>query len=843
MGQAKTNREPEQGIPERRDNAATTKTSRGGTVSDSLPNGAGEFDRPAERKLDRRQFLAAASSALAAPIVTSACSSPATTRTNALPQASWRQVRLVGGSRAGVVERTCLQDAAGLLSLAVSRQISVIDESEAWGPADILVGSPASSRSVRPEWRCAGQKPGAFRIVTAKAGDAPRVAIIGTDAEGARNGLYRFLERIGFGFFRDGDRVPELADRPFAIADIDDEVVPAFRWRGEMIWDHYLGPQRYCAATWGPADWERALVHAARSGLNLIEFYPPMKGVFRRVFPAAAGATEGPVWTAEAKEELSRQVLERGRALGIHFMYVLAYGPFPDSIRALYPDLEWRNGFLCAHQPQLRHMTERTWADLLAALGTDHLYAVRHRGEEGQSYSDPCRSVSKAQGTTQAIEILRALDAEAVVTVWTWSETLPDFFAALPENVRAAHIRHGMGGVFKDRGKGREQSDGRPALPPGQHWLAGQFTVFGGNETLLQTPWSDPDAIANDARAASRDARCEGFFQWPEWTATSPWLSYAIAQLAWTPHSFHRDAALKAYARSRHGPLARAFLAGFDPLVRAGNARFTSTPRKRMIVPYLLIRAELDLLRAVRRGAEAMWKHAGKRTDQVLFVRDLVDLVRWLAVRQAHVFEAVAYIDFLAGDRAAMRRGIASARATWSALRDVLAEIDEFSVAHAARAMANMAPLSGRALDSFWLMGCNFYRGYPLVLSPEAIELVYAEQTRLLGDTLEQALDRGDRAPLAEPGWFWHDWPDPAWAGAVRLLPREDGHKFETIMRRRLAGALEEGARERKNSAAVDIRRPLRASLPSPIAASVLDRTMTGLLAHSLPSPIARPPR
>ncbi len=210
-----------------------------------------------------------------------------------------------------------------------------------------------------------------------------------------------FLEKIGFGFFRDG------------------ETRPAFRWRGDMIWDNYLGPRRYCAAVWGEAEWERGLLCLARKGLNFLEFYPPLEAIWARAFPAARGLADGPVWKAPNKLALAKKVLQRGRSLGIHFMYVLSYGFFPRAVRDLYPELQWRNGFLCAHQPELAEMSGRAWELLLDELGTDHLYAIRHRGEEGQSYSDPCSSVTKAQGFNQAISVMKSLDPEATLTVWT----------------------------------------------------------------------------------------------------------------------------------------------------------------------------------------------------------------------------------------------------------------------------------------------------------------------------------------------------------------------------------------------------------------------------------------
>ena len=69
-----------------------------------------------------------------------------------------------------------------------------------------------------------------------------------------------------------------------------------------------------------------------------------------------------------------------------------------------------------------------------------------------------------------------------------------------------------MANVFGARGEGREQPDGAPKHSDGRGWLSAQFTVFSGNETGLQTAWSDARALARDALASRAAEHCEGFF-------------------------------------------------------------------------------------------------------------------------------------------------------------------------------------------------------------------------------------------------------------------------------------------------------------------------------------------
>lgn len=782
--------------------------------------------------LPRRRFLALGAAALLSPALGAACA-----RRPIGPP--WQSLRLIHEDPGELVVRTSIRDAAGLLARAtgVPVPIAAAEPAMRWGAGGVFLAASSGGASLLPEWRCSSSTPGAFRILTPASSDSPTLVVAGADAEGARNGLYQWLQLNGFGFFRDGETIPRPSGQ-VADAVQDEELSPAFRWRGDMIWDNYLGPRRYCAAAWHAGDWERALLYLARNGLNFLEFYPPMEGVFARAFPDARGLSEGAVWKADAKEALMRHVLERGRALGIRFKYVLSYGAFQAAVRAIYPRLEWANGFLCAYQTELQGFTRRVWAELIDTFGTDHLYAIRHRGEEGRSYSDPCRSVTKADGFNQAIPILRELDANSTIAVWTWSETLPDLFEELPGDVRAAHIRHGMGGMFADRGVGREQSDGRPNLPPEQRWLAGQFTVFSGADTLPQTTWSDASSLARDARAAAADPYCEGYFRWPEWSNTSPWLADAIRSLAWDPATFGADRALQAYARQRHGANADAFLAGFATLVMAGNARSMATPRKRLLAPYFLDADALTHLTAVRNGLRAMADALSRPVAPgPLFHCDLVDVLSWAAVRQAHVLEAASYVAFRAQDPAGVVASIRSAQTTWSILRTVLDYVPELSLVETARSVARTAAISGRAVDSFWTLGCDFYNGYPLVLSPEAVELVFLDQCGRLGRALADALEVGNTTPLATPGWFWHDFPDPAWADLVLELPREDADHFEQAMRLRFQEAVEAGAAQSPIPMPA-FAAPTTPALPSTVDSSVLAGAVNQLTSIGLAPPL-----
>ena len=204
------------------------------------------------------------------------------------------------------------------------------------------------------------------------------------------------------------------------------------------------------------------------------------------------------------------------------------------------------------------------------------------------------------------------------------------------------------------------------------------------------------------------------------------------------------------------------------------------------MVPYWLSPESLGLLQAARSGAKTMAAALTTGDPSPRFARDFVDVCTWIGIRQAHVFEASACVHHSAMDQTAATAALDAASATWLALHGLLVTIPELSILDAAQQAARAGELSDRFVDSFWTNACDFYGGYPLVMSPEAIELVYLPQLARLRQLMAQAADRRERVTLEPPGWFWHDFPDPAWADAVRKMPSEDASLFERTMRERL---------------------------------------------------------
>jgi hypothetical protein len=155
------------------------------------------------------------------------------------------------------------------------------------------------------------------------------------------------------------------------------------------------------------------------------------------------------------------------------------------------------------------------------------------------------------------------------------------------------------------------------------------------------------------------------------------------------------------------------------------------------------------------------------------------------AVRQAQTFEAAAYLAHADGMRDSSADFLRRAEETWIGLRDVLSQSPDLSLVSSARELKRVGELSAAVEDSLWTLGCDFYDGYPLVLSPEAIDLVYLPQCQALLRLLES-----DATSLGEPGWFWHDFPDRRWADSVRRLPGEEPVRFQKEMRRMLKDAI-----------------------------------------------------
>lgn len=732
----------------------------------------------------------------------------------------WDSLRVVTGDTPVLVERAAASDAAALLGRALGRKVEVAPLGRRWGKADLFVACPDSTGSVQA---LAPAKAGAYRLLAP--GSGPAIQVVGHGPEGARNGLHALLRRWGFGFFRDGTVVPHLGPASFPPAGSLDEVhEPTFALRGDMIWDNYQGPRRLCPATWTWADWEQALLFAARTGLNFIQFYPPMAAFGALAFPDIAGFP-GRVRTAEAELSLAKQVVSYGRALGLKFLYSVTYGGFPEEVRAAHPDLGWANGHLCPDRPELARWHAAMWTALVDELGTDGLWAIHHRGESGQAYSNPCSTASKAAGYAQALGVLDSVDPGAQPFVWTWAEELPGIFAELPEGVRAMHIRHGMGGVFADRGAGREQQPGKPDVGA-RRWIEGQFTVFGGNESWPRSAWGhDPETLVGQARAAAADPTCDGFFAWPEWAAASPWTADLLARLAWDPQRVGAAQALTEYGHRRHGDRITLFQAAWEPLVDAGDARFMETPLARRIVPWFASPPALRALKLARSGLRQATAGLPKEPLPLL-ERDLADALLWVGRRQAQVLEAQAWIAAV-GERPEEARAFSEAALrSWGQVLSVLQAIPELSLVRSLAVLAGGGGLSERAVDVFLTQSVGFYGGYPLAMSPEAVEFVCLPQSRRLADHIA-ALTPGGPALLPDPGWFWHDFPaieGGDWADAVRKLPGSDDG-----VERALRGLLEDA-----------VANPVRAGSaePTPIDHGLLRRAASELNRADLGAPL-----
>ena len=559
--------------------------------------------------------------------------------------------------------------------------------------------------------------------------------------------------------------------------------------------------------------------------MNFVEFYPPISHAMTLAFPKASGI-EGGTWRAKETFDMARAVLKRGRRLGVRFMYVLTYGAFVEQVSKAFPELEWADHFLCAYQPELKAMTTRLWKILIDELGTDHIYALRHRGEESQSYSNPCRSLTKAQGMSQALSIFEELDPGSRVTVWTWSEKVPVLFGALPQKVEAVHIRHGLGKVFSSAPEGREQPNGAAAdMPSPRRWFSAQFTVFGGHETLLQTAWCDSRVIVEDARVSARDPLCQGFFQWPEWSGTSPWLSHFLSELSWDPDSFDSAEVLHSYAQRRHGSLAQAFLDGFTPFVQAGNAPYMIVPNKRLMIPYRLEKSQLAPLARMLQGLEVM-ESALRGTDSpaLLFERDLIDLATLVGVRLAQSWEIEACLRHSRGEGAGAEEAVRKALDSWSALERLLAQVPERSLIETARLMASEGPL-GKLGYTFWFH-TEFYNGYPLVWSAEGIRGVYRPQCEALLEEIKATRETGVLPSLRRmAAWFWRDFPDPSWKESVRKMPDADLDAFEQQIKAAFEEAIQRGSASSSDYPITDTSRLVAGEIP-PSALKVLDRAV-----------------
>lgn len=136
----------------------------------------------------------------------------------------------------------------------------------------IVLGTSQSLPATYSAWPFGLEEPGADGyILFSESEDNGLVIIAGETPAAAQNGVYGFLEELGFGFYTSQETLPDsFADVPaLKRAPFGKSVTPAFAVRGSLpVYDYLMGH-----STWDIPDYKAYVDALVRMRMNMVTFY------------------------------------------------------------------------------------------------------------------------------------------------------------------------------------------------------------------------------------------------------------------------------------------------------------------------------------------------------------------------------------------------------------------------------------------------------------------------------------------------------------------------------------------------------------------------------------------
>ncbi len=190
---------------------------------------------------------------------------------------------------------------------AVSGDLPAIQTLDTVAPGSpaIVLGTPDSLPDTGTEWPFGLEPPEGDGYLLHSLDLANSVIVIGGSIpEGVQNGMYAFLESLGFGFYLGGETMPKtLPDLTTPEGPhFHKSNSPAFEVRGTLPWFNFLNSP----TTWEPEDFKAYIDQLARMRCNFVGFHSYDSEPFaayewegRLVGGAPLGNTSKAVWSTE----------------------------------------------------------------------------------------------------------------------------------------------------------------------------------------------------------------------------------------------------------------------------------------------------------------------------------------------------------------------------------------------------------------------------------------------------------------------------------------------------------------------------------------------------------------
>jgi hypothetical protein len=529
-------------------------------------------------------------------------------------------------------------------------------------------------------------------------------------------GVYEYLEQhAGFGFFWDGDYIPQLKTLP--TAGIDAKVLP--RW-GKRVWynlDTSFGFDKYHQGMRSDDARHQVFDWFAKRRINLTSrlFIPDIQAsgeVAKQIFdlddtqPSRWAYAGWPGDRSFSAAETTRRIqddLSYSRARGIQWMYSLAYGRVPHEFRERHPDLRYlpklgyNNTEIHPDDPACELWSDKFFRALIETYGTDHYYDISPYCESEGADSPEASFELKMNASRKLLKHLKQIDPVAIWVTGSWDfYIMPKVWTAPRITQFLKEVPHDDFRIF-DSMSNDEPFYQRTNYFEGARWWYGVLHSFQGDDHLhgnVPGDFAKMHAFASDPKATA----CEGVCICPESTGHNILYYDMIASQSWMPEQDF-DAYMTRFTERRYGKQdAPALRAAWDQVIKA-----VYTDNKQGQIPMYKKLAKTgyphawpiieeneqktphpahepagiaELTTAVQLGLALRESQAGNP----LYENDIVD---WARTALAHRFNhatLMAYEAFKAGKIETMRAQIDDARFAMRWIDLILSTRPDFSM-------------------------------------------------------------------------------------------------------------------------------------------------------------------
>lgn len=630
-----------------------------------------------------------------------------------------------------------------------------------------------------------------YRIRSAEKDGRKYLFLAGGNGRSTLYAVYDFFERqAGCRYFWDGDVVPKQTAIRTEGLDVSES--PRFAYRGLRYFAH-RSLDRFQAEHWGPEQWEREIDWALKKRLNLVMLRIGMDDVYQKAFPDIVPypPTDGPLpeavarsyddrtsaWPLQFRGELRKHVLQYARDRGLvnpedtgtmtHWYSRTPYA-FIEKVKPVFSPQVSGYGLPTGFVWDIRddRNLDNYWKLTQAHIdnyGTPQMFHTIGYAER-VVYKDRAQNHEfKLYAYRRIIEKLREHYPQAPLLIASWDFYYPGWRGEEVEDL--CKLLDPQNTFIFDYTSDLPQSGGSTDF---RQWgVVGKFPWFFGIFHAYE--WENDlrgnyDLIKARLPVAAADPMCKGFVYWPENSHSDPLMLEFFAKNAWKPDTLTPEALLPVFCRDRYGAAAGPMLAAWQAAMPLITLHRELPPEFRNLAAFA--GREITAKRAEELRGKLSWVEPQVKafpelcstlaalpygTGNAFVDRDAVDLARTVAGRVFSVAlyrYAAAQGDWLAGraDAAAVKAAGARCTALLTALRDILALHDDYSLNASMAKLQAVCPVNPAFEQA--LKG-NAENGYCRTYISELFDPYYLPQLALYTKWVESRMAGGDvKSPM-----------------------------------------------------------------------------------------------